>query len=288
MELKQLEHFAAVARINHISKAAESLYITQSALSKSIMKLEEEIGFPLFQRNRNRIELNQNGREFLEYALRVLREQEALEEFCEKTRQRGRPLRFISADDYAYRHLIPSLCAHYPELEIRHDIVAEAELLEQLISYKAAAAIVTAISNDPRVTTLPLFCERASMIVPEGHRLYNRESLCLRDLNGETIVFSRSDAREAMQVFQRYKRLGVNIKLRYVEEWMMYTNAIHHEKQLVGASNISIKYLPPNPNSKNLLITDDIPGLTVYHFYFAFASSCRSMGDLYLKLKSVL
>lgn len=288
MELKQLEHFAAVARLNHISKAAESLYITQSALSKSIMKLEEEIGFPLFQRNKNRVELNQNGREFLQYALRVLGEQEALEEFCQQTRQRGRPLRFISADDYAYRHLIPSLNAHYPELEIQHDIVEEGELLKQLICHKAAAAITTVATNDPRVSILPLFSERASIIVPEGHRLYDKETLTLRDLDGETIVFSRSDAREAMQTFQGYKRLGVNIRLRYVEEWMMYTNGIHNTRQLVGSSTISIKYLPPAPNSKNLLIVDDIPGLTVYHFYFAFARDCRSMGDLYLKLKAVL
>lgn len=50
MDLSQLEYFRALAHIRHFTKAAASISISQSALSRSITKLENELGHPLFDR----------------------------------------------------------------------------------------------------------------------------------------------------------------------------------------------------------------------------------------------
>lgn len=65
MELMQLRYFATVARLGNISRAAQELYVTQPNLSKSIARLEEELGVPLFDHRKGKIALNDYGRCFL-------------------------------------------------------------------------------------------------------------------------------------------------------------------------------------------------------------------------------
>ena len=62
MEIRQLRSFLAVADTLNFSRAAQSLFLSQSALSRQIMDLEKEIGLPLFERNTRRVELTEAGR----------------------------------------------------------------------------------------------------------------------------------------------------------------------------------------------------------------------------------
>lgn len=61
MELYQLKYFQTVARLGHMTQAAEALNISQPSLSRAIALLEQEIGVPLFDRIGRRIRLNQYG-----------------------------------------------------------------------------------------------------------------------------------------------------------------------------------------------------------------------------------
>lgn len=79
MNLEQLRYFITVAQLENISRAAEVLFINQPALSKNIMKLEAELGMPLFNRNGKKLSLNPQGERFMECASVVLREIELAE-----------------------------------------------------------------------------------------------------------------------------------------------------------------------------------------------------------------
>ncbi|MFD2700629.1 LysR family transcriptional regulator [Paenibacillus shunpengii] len=72
MELLQLHYFRTVAQLEHMTKAAEQLRIAQPALSKTIARLEEDLGVPLFRRNGRQIRLNEYGRSFLQRVELVL------------------------------------------------------------------------------------------------------------------------------------------------------------------------------------------------------------------------
>ncbi|WP_417143888.1 LysR family transcriptional regulator [Raoultibacter massiliensis] len=74
MELYQLKYFVQVAKLESISKAAALLHISQPALSKTIIKLEDELGTQLFDRIGKRIYLNDRGRFFLESVEKTLRD----------------------------------------------------------------------------------------------------------------------------------------------------------------------------------------------------------------------
>ncbi len=68
-----------IAQLENISKAAELLFLNQPALSKSIGKLEQELGTPLFDRNGKKLSLNAQGERFMECASLILRELELAE-----------------------------------------------------------------------------------------------------------------------------------------------------------------------------------------------------------------
>lgn len=62
MEIRQLRYFIAVADTLNFSRAASSVYLSQSALSRQIMDLEQEVGMPLFRRSTRQVELTEAGK----------------------------------------------------------------------------------------------------------------------------------------------------------------------------------------------------------------------------------
>jgi DNA-binding transcriptional LysR family regulator len=76
MELRQLQYFAAVARHRHFSRAAEDLFVTQSAVSQQVRRLEAELGLALLRRTPRGVELTPAGADLLRHAEAVLAEVE--------------------------------------------------------------------------------------------------------------------------------------------------------------------------------------------------------------------
>jgi DNA-binding transcriptional LysR family regulator len=71
MELQQLKYFREVAEQEHVTRAAKKLFVSQSAVSRAITQLEEELGVPLFYRQGRAVALSGCGRSFLEHVIRA-------------------------------------------------------------------------------------------------------------------------------------------------------------------------------------------------------------------------
>lgn len=84
MEFQQLAYFIECANMESISEAAAALHISQPALSKSVKKLENELGFSLFDRTGRRIRLNERGRIFLQGVETSLRDLNEARQLAEK------------------------------------------------------------------------------------------------------------------------------------------------------------------------------------------------------------
>ena len=76
MEIRQLRYLVAIAEHGAVSKAAEKVFVAQSALSYQLAQLEAELGVPLFLRTRRGVELTEPGRAFLAHAVAILRQVE--------------------------------------------------------------------------------------------------------------------------------------------------------------------------------------------------------------------
>ena len=72
MELEQLRHFLKVAELGNFTRAAEAVGLSQSALSRSIARLEEELGQPIFERQTRKVALTDSGNLLLDRARQIL------------------------------------------------------------------------------------------------------------------------------------------------------------------------------------------------------------------------
>ncbi|PBB34855.1 MULTISPECIES: LysR substrate-binding domain-containing protein [unclassified Mesorhizobium] len=84
LDLRQIRYFVAVAEAGNVGRAAEQLHISQSPLSRQIMQLEEQLGVTLFERSKQRVHLNAEGRAFLAEARALLVNAARLEELGRK------------------------------------------------------------------------------------------------------------------------------------------------------------------------------------------------------------
>ncbi|WP_245489523.1 MULTISPECIES: LysR family transcriptional regulator [unclassified Mesorhizobium] len=80
LDLRQIRYFVAVAEAGNVGRAAEQLHISQSPLSRQIIQLEEQLGVTLFERAKQRVHLNAEGRAFLAEARALLANAARLEE----------------------------------------------------------------------------------------------------------------------------------------------------------------------------------------------------------------
>ena len=104
-ELYQLEQLLAVAEHGTLSSAAERLHISQPALSRSMQRLEAELQVTLFTRQKNKIELNENGRIAVDYARKIVEQSQDM-------------VSRIQAFDRSQRTILVGACAPAPLWEI--------------------------------------------------------------------------------------------------------------------------------------------------------------------------
>src|SRR6266487_5472892 len=106
MDLSQLEVFLAVAREGRFSRAAEKLHRTQSAVSQSIRKLEDEIGEPLFDRSSRDGQLTDAGHVLQEYAERLLSLRESAREALVELRELQKGKLVVGANEFTALYLL--------------------------------------------------------------------------------------------------------------------------------------------------------------------------------------
>ena len=188
IEIYLLEQLDAFARLGTLSKASEELHLTQPSLTRSMQKLEELIGVPMFERTKNKLSLNENGMIAAEYARRILVEENRM---VDHLRALDRSTRTISVGAVAPGPLIefvPSLSALFPDMSIASEVKTEDELLEGLENSIYQFVILT-----HQVEDVNLICERYGdeqlfVSLPKKHRLSKKKKLSFRELNGESIL----------------------------------------------------------------------------------------------------
>lgn len=287
MELKQLEYFKAIAEQGTLSKAGEQLYVTQSALSKSIARLEEEFGFSLFDHQKNKLLLNDMGKQLIPYVDNILTSVQQLEFFIEHFQKQQHVIRLVSTNSFVFRHMLSLFMEHFTDIEFRHTIAPHSALRSMLLQGESDIAIYLEPLHDPGIIEIPLYHEYLKILVPPEHPLYSKESFSVQDLDGETVVVSDGMLEDARAFLQLYTDRKIRIRLMHVEDWVLTQGLLRNTRYLLFASNVSEKHIPIPPGMNCLTCEDLIPGFTDFTYLFAFSKEHREYGDIYLKLKSV-
>jgi len=189
MELQQLKYFQAVARLEHMTRAAEELNITQPSLSITIARLEKDIGVPLFERYGRQIKLNDFGRIFLKRVNRVFSElDEGIREVKDLAGLEYGTVSLAATNLVLLPELLNSFLSQYPQVKFRLFQDTTLKMQQQLEKGEVDLCITSPPVEGRGVKIMPLFKEEIILIVPNQHRLANREEIELHELVDDPFV----------------------------------------------------------------------------------------------------
>ena len=196
-KLYQLECFKMAAQMQNISEAAEALHISQPSLSQTIRRLEEDIGYPLFDRRGKRIYLNENGEIMLQAAGRMSGiYEDALRQIEEQNEKRSREVSvYIGCASLHLPRLLEHLKEKTPQIKYhifqwRENGMDENDIGVVALEGKAedyfGEETSGGIYGDKQYEVL--YEEDIVLAVPAGHPLAGARQICLEDLMRQELI----------------------------------------------------------------------------------------------------
>ncbi len=181
MTLEQLRIFVAVAERLHMTRAAEALHLTQSAVSAAVNALETRHGARLFDRVGRGLALNAAGTAFLPEARAVLARAEAAERLLDELAglKRGSVRLFASQTIAAY-WLPPHMAAFaqsHPSIELRLSIGNTHQVVEAVLAGEAELGLIEGAEDAPRLERTRIAADRLIVVAAPGHPLADRERM---------------------------------------------------------------------------------------------------------------
>ncbi len=184
--LRQLRAFTALARTGGFTRAAESLHITQSALSGLIKELESQLGVRLVDRSTRRIQLSEIGREFHSVATRILRDLDGALENIDNLKRLHRGIVRMAAPQLMASTLIPEVIASFkadhPDIQIHLQDCAVDNAIAQVIRGEVDFSIGPHRQGLAELSTDPLFDLPFMAVFPKGHPLEKKDKVTWKDL----------------------------------------------------------------------------------------------------------
>ena len=188
IEVYLLEQLAAFAKHGTLSKAAEELHISQPALTRSMKKLEDDLGVKLFVRENKKISLNETGTLAADLAKSQVDQNR---EMVSRIRAFDRSLHSIHIGACAPQpmaRVMPTLQNHFGNLTISSELVYGEKLLEGLRDNTYQLGILREPVNDSEIICQRYISEHLYVSLPKAHRLANHQSVKFADLAGEKFL----------------------------------------------------------------------------------------------------
>lgn len=221
MQLQQLRYIVEVAKTGNISAAAKKLFLSQPSLSQQIMKLEKELGIPLFIRQAKSISLTDAGEQFVKHAQRILGDVEQLSDLMQKhSALQAGTLKIGMLWIAGYIGLLQLLEDYkqlYPGLNYSLKIDGSNDLLKLLLARSLHGIFITGAEN--RLLANPdlyHFCiqeDLYSLLVSTNNPLAKKKIITLNDLRGENIIMpsTSSSFRTELDLFFQQQGFLPNI-----------------------------------------------------------------------------
>ncbi len=195
MDLRSMVQMVAIAEHGHMTRAAESLGVSQPALSAAVRKLEAELETELFHRTGHGVEPTEAGKVFVEHAQITMRASEKAREAVRSLVGLETGSIKVGAGATATGYLLPSAIHavrdEYPGLKFSIREAGSGAVAEGVVSGELDLGIVTLPVVHPRGDELMVIREiedELLLIVPKGHALDGRKSFRWTDLEGESVI----------------------------------------------------------------------------------------------------
>ncbi|GAB2592828.1 LysR substrate-binding domain-containing protein [Streptomyces capparidis] len=192
MDLLALRYFQTVARLEHVGRAADQLRVAQPSLSRTLARLENDLGVPLFDRHGRRIRLNRFGAAFLRRVDRVLAELDDARQELADAAGLGRGTVAVASETLlTLTDVLRSFVADHPLVDVRLFQSSSAGMVEQLRDGHIDLCVASQPLPGPDIRSRVLLDEPVLLCVPAGHRLAERRHVGIAELAGEPFVTTR-------------------------------------------------------------------------------------------------
>jgi DNA-binding transcriptional LysR family regulator len=217
LDPRQLKAFVTIARLGSLGRAAESLHLTQPALSRTVHRLEAQLGVLLFERRTTGMELTTFGQALLPHAALLIEESALAIEQINALRGLGKGTLRIGAVGSAAIMLLPRVLdvflTQWPNLRVQITEGVEDALASALNNNTIDLAIsgpMPETEDVVRVAEHKFFTDRYSVLTAAAHPLQGRRGLSMHDLAEMRWVMPAEDAEPRRQFNALTARLGLS------------------------------------------------------------------------------
>lgn len=189
IEYYQLEQFVAIAEEGTLSKAAQRLLISQPALTRSLQRLESDLGLQLFDRKKNKITLNENGQLAIPLIQNLLQERDQMIKTLQAYENSKFMISIGSCAPVPIQGLHYILNDLYPEMQIKDVLdLNSSNLLDGLKKHEFSLIVLTHPIDNEEFDCFELFKENLYISVPPAHPLALFDKISFDDLDGESVL----------------------------------------------------------------------------------------------------
>jgi LysR family transcriptional regulator, transcriptional activator of the cysJI operon len=213
--MEPMDILITVVQQQSLNKASQVLNISQPALSRKIMRLEEELGVELFRRKGKRLELTRAGEICYEYALDQQRLERKLQQSLRIFKTSTKPASLvIGASLTTLQSTLPDLITIYTREHPLTDIKALTGKTHEIVPFvkekKVDIGLVASGIDDPGLVCLPLFDDPLCLVLPASHPYADRTDLSAASLHElPMILFSRGTWYRVL-MDEMFQRCGVH------------------------------------------------------------------------------
>lgn len=221
--LRQLEVFLAIARQQHLTRAAESLAMSQSAASSALRELEQQFGIRLFDRVGKRLQLNESGQLVRPRAEALLAEAQALQQSLDLHSEAGRLK--VGATLTIGNYLAVGIMARYMSEpgagRVSLDVGNTEEIASKVVNFEADIGLIEGELHHPDILLTPWQDDELVVFCAPDHALAGRPALDDRDLLEATWIV-REPGSGTRQTFNRalhglLPQLNILLELQHTE-----------------------------------------------------------------------
>lgn len=211
INLNQLRCFYMVARHGSM-QAAEKLFVSPSAVTMQLKKLEEVLEMKLLTRRRGRIGLSQQGQELYAHAAKIFELVENLESILVKQADSKADVR-VGIHHVPAQYLMPALFAHWrhtcPKLRIRLVLGTQAESQQRLRQGETDLAFVVGGEAVPGCRIVPFYREELSLVAAPGSAHVRGSRISVSQLNGIPFFLQQQGTGLLSAISTYFDRYGI-------------------------------------------------------------------------------
>lgn len=228
-----------VSRLRSFTRAAEQLHVSQPSITNAIHNLEQELGMPLLERNKRKVELNKEGQFFLERVSKILNLVEETVSEMHDLKSPSLSTIHLGVPSMISVLLFPDIFRNfnkaYPQIEIEVKEEGSRAIRQYLENGELDLGIIILPENTNALETLPIFKEQVVIGLAKNHPLSHQSCVSFRDLEKEPFILLKDDTAIRHAVLSRCQMYN------FSPEIILSSNQIETIKGLV-ASGMGISF----------------------------------------------